>query len=154
MVDGWPVGFRITSRLTPATDGPPIRPWWETQCKTQIQTEERPSYQVGCLMADDTKHCQRHNGPEDWVLLTKVTYFSHITRSNTKFDQISSSEYWPSTSFKISTSANRKLLIQKGNFASTSQKYLPVTEMHCKCAILQHWTNKISDIFNHLTASG
>ena len=52
------------------------------------------------------KHCQRHNGPEDWVLLTKVTYFSHITRSNTKFDQISSSEYWPSTNFKISTSAN------------------------------------------------
>ena len=31
------------------------------------------------------KHCQRHNGPEGWVLLTKVTYFSHITRSNTKF---------------------------------------------------------------------
>jgi hypothetical protein len=35
---------------------------------------------------------------------TKVTYFSHITRSNTKFEQIS--EYWPSTNFKISTSAN------------------------------------------------
>ena len=52
------------------------------------------------------KHCQRHNGPKGWVLLTKVTYFSHITRSNTKFDQISSSEYWPSTNFKISTSAN------------------------------------------------
>ena len=33
------------------------------------------------------KHCQSHNGPEDWVLLTKVTYFSHITKSNTKFDQ-------------------------------------------------------------------
>ena len=52
------------------------------------------------------KHCQRHNGPEDWVLLTKVTYFSHIIRSNTKFDQISSSKYWPSTNFKISTTAN------------------------------------------------
>ena len=39
------------------------------------------------------KHCLRHNGPEGWVLLTKVTYFSHITRSNTKFSQISSSEY-------------------------------------------------------------
>ena len=39
------------------------------------------------------KHCQRHNRPEDRVWLTIVTYFSHITSSNTKFDQISSSEY-------------------------------------------------------------
>ena len=30
----------------------------------------------------DIKHCQRHNRPEGWVLLTKVTYFSHITSSN------------------------------------------------------------------------
>ena len=73
------------------------------------------------------KHCQRHNGPEDWVLLTKVTYFSHITRSNTKFDQISSSEYWPSTNFKISTSANisistkLKILRYWPNLASESQ---------------------------------
>ena len=40
------------------------------------------------------KHCQRHNEPEDWVLLTKVIYFSHITRANTKTDQILSSSYW------------------------------------------------------------
>ena len=52
------------------------------------------------------KHCQRHNGPEDWVHLTKVTSWGHITNSNTNLDQISSSEYWPSTNFKISTSAN------------------------------------------------
>ena len=57
-------------------------------------------------MIDSQKHCQRHKGPEGWVLLTKVTYFSHITRSNTKFDQISSSEYLTSTNFKITTSAN------------------------------------------------
>ena len=48
------------------------------------------------------KHYQRHNGPEGWVRLIN----SHITSSNTKFDQISSSEYWPSTNFEISTSAN------------------------------------------------
>ena len=63
------------------------------------------------------KYCQRHNGPEGWVRLTKVTYFSHITNSNTKFDQILSSEYWPSNNFKISTSANisiwTKLKIQE-----------------------------------------
>ena len=41
------------------------------------------------------KHCQRHNEPKDWVLLTKFIYFSHITRANTKTDQILSSSYWP-----------------------------------------------------------
>ena len=40
------------------------------------------------------KHCQRHNGPEGWVL---------ITSSKTNLDQISSSETRPSTNFKIST---------------------------------------------------
>ena len=40
------------------------------------------------------KHCQRHNGPEGLV---------HITRSNTNIDQISSSESGPSINFKIST---------------------------------------------------
>ena len=82
------------------------------------------------------KHCLRHNGPEGWVLPTKVTYFSHITRSNTIFDQISSPEYWPSTNFNILTSANistsSKLKIQDidqtwlRNLAWTStSKYWP-----------------------------
>ena len=35
------------------------------------------------------KHCQRHNGPEGWVHLTKVTPWGHITSSNTNLDQIS-----------------------------------------------------------------
>ena len=48
------------------------------------------------------KHCQRHNGPEDWVLLTKVTYLGHITSSYTYLDQ-TSSESWPRTNFKILT---------------------------------------------------
>ena len=66
------------------------------------------------------KHCQRHNGPEGWVRLTKVTYFSHITISKTKFDHISSSEYWPSktlaakywpnSSFKSCLNFNFKIL--------------------------------------------
>ena len=34
------------------------------------------------------KHCQRHNGPEDWVHLTKVTSWGHITSSNTNVDHI------------------------------------------------------------------
>ena len=49
------------------------------------------------------KHCQRHNGPEDWVHLTKVTSWGHITNSNTNLDQISSSESRPSINFKISS---------------------------------------------------
>ena len=50
----------------------------------------------------DQKHfkpCQRHNGPEGWVLLTKVQ-----ASSNTNLGQILSSESQPSTNFKISTS--------------------------------------------------
>ena len=43
------------------------------------------------------KHFQRHNGPERCL--------GHFTKhiSNTNFDQISSSEYRPSTNFNIST---------------------------------------------------
>ena len=49
------------------------------------------------------KHCQRHNRPEGWVHLAKVTSWSHITSSNINLDQISSSESRPSINFKIST---------------------------------------------------
>ena len=38
-----------------------------------------------------SKHCQRHNGSEGWVLVTKVTSFGHFTSSQTNLDQISSS---------------------------------------------------------------
>ena len=38
------------------------------------------------------KHCQRHNGPEGWVHLAKVTCWGHITSSNTNLDHISSSK--------------------------------------------------------------
>ena len=48
------------------------------------------------------KHCQRHNGPEGWVLLIKLTSFGHMTSFYTNLDQ-TSSESWPSTNFKIST---------------------------------------------------
>ena len=45
-----------------------------------------PSYS----QAQEVKHCQRHNGPEGWVLLTKVQ-----ASSNTNLGQISSSESQP-----------------------------------------------------------
>ena len=38
------------------------------------------------------KYCQRHNGPEGWVHLAKVTFWGHNTTSNTNLDHISSSE--------------------------------------------------------------
>ena len=34
-----------------------------------------------------SKHCQRHNGPEGWVLLIKVTSLGHITSSYKTLDQ-------------------------------------------------------------------
>ena len=109
---------------------------WETLSParkvTQPPLHEKSSSACVKIFASTTsqKHCQRHNGPEGWVLLTKVTYFSHITRSNTKFDQISSLEYWPSTSFKISTTAtsaswlnfNFKLLTKHGSRISAKIK--------------------------------
>ena len=49
------------------------------------------------------KHWQRHNGPEGWVQLTKVTCLGHIASSNTDLDQISYSEYQPYINSKIST---------------------------------------------------
>ena len=48
------------------------------------------------------KHCQRHNGPEGWALLTKVTSLGHITNSYTNLDQ-TSSESRQSTNFKVLT---------------------------------------------------
>ena len=49
------------------------------------------------------KHCQRYNGTEGCVQLTKVTCLGHITSSKTDLDQISSSEHRRSINFKIST---------------------------------------------------
>ena len=59
-------------------------------------------YIIGIVFHHNLKHCQRHNGPEGWVLLTKVTSLGHITSSYTNLDQ-TSSESRPSTNFKIST---------------------------------------------------
>jgi len=36
----------------------------------------------------DAKHCQRHNGTEGWVLLTKVSSLGRIANSYTNLDQI------------------------------------------------------------------
>ena len=46
--------------------------WWKT-----IGAIER----VSLKRNEEMKHCQRHNGPEGWVLVTKVTSLGHITRS-------------------------------------------------------------------------
>ena len=51
---------------------------------------------------EEMKHRQRHNGPEGWVLLTKVTSLGYIISSYTNLNQ-PSSESRPSTNCKIST---------------------------------------------------
>ena len=88
------------------------------------------------------KHCQRHNGPKDWVLLTKVTYFSHITKSNTKFDLFSSSEYWPSTNFKISISANISIST-KHEIQDIDQTWLQNLDQDSTSLPLQNISSKI-----------
>ena len=75
-------------------------------------------------MACKIKHCQRHNGPEGWVLLTKVTSLGHITSSCTNFDQ-TSSEFWPSTNFKVSTKYQQNVNLQpRLNFITTTNTFL------------------------------
>ena len=59
------------------------------------------------------KHCQRHNGPEGWVVLTKVTPLGHITSSYTNLqnlDQPPTSKSQPNIS--ISTELKHKNLDQ------------------------------------------
>ena len=40
------------------------------------------------ILTFSQKHCQRHNGPEGWVHIIKVTSWGHITSSNANLDQI------------------------------------------------------------------
>ena len=70
------------------------------------------------------EHCQRHNGPKDWVLLTKVTSLGYITSSYTNLlDQASTSKSQPNISiltrptFRIST----KIRLHNLNQASAAQ---------------------------------
>ena len=83
----------------------PLGQWVRTKDIKEYFTKSGVSSMSGFaawLMAWILKHCQRHNGPKGWVLLTKLTSFGHITSSYTNLDQ-TSSESWPSTNFKIST---------------------------------------------------
>ena len=67
------------------------------------------------------KHCQRHNGPEGWVHITKVTSWVNITISNTNLDQISSSESWLKNQFLNQTSASLSNSKSRPNIASESR---------------------------------
>ena len=63
-----------------------------------------PTQALGALK----KHCQRHNGPEGWVLLTKVTSSGYITSSYTNLDQ-TSSEFRPTSKYQPNISISTKL---------------------------------------------
>ena len=77
------------------------------------------------------KHCQRHNGPEGWVLLTRetssYTYLDQIPifKISTKhhhFDQTLTSNFWRNINFITLPSLSSKILtkLQFQNFAWTS----------------------------------
>ena len=76
------------------------------------------------------KHCQRHNGPEGWVLLTKVTssYTNidqipkfKISTKHQHFDQTLTSKSWPNNHFITSPRLSSKILtkLHFQNFAWT-----------------------------------
>ena len=80
------------------------RAGWRKVCQvSRAQQDHSCSWKSRTAWGGNSwKHCQRHNGPEGWVLLTKLTSLGHITSSNTNLDQ-TSSESRPCINFKIST---------------------------------------------------
>ena len=68
------------------------------------------------------KHCQRHNGPEGW-LLTKVTSLGHITSSYTNLDQTSSKSR-PSTNSNSTKSQPNISISTKLRLKNLQQTYL------------------------------
>ena len=94
-----------------------------------------------------TKHCQRHNGPEGWVL---------ITSSNTNLDQISSSESRPSIIFKISTKHQplHKTWASKSwpNLASESRPRFILDSTFYKTSAEKNWPNSSFKILTKLFA--
>ena len=81
------------------------------------------------------KHCQRHNGPEGWTLLTKVTALGHIESCCTNIDQILSSESQPSINFEISTKH------QHFNYTLTSKSWPNLASESRPKLNLITWTN-------------
>ena len=81
-----------------------LQPWWRSDNVGAPQQglhgggqedHERGSKPPQLFCLSISKHCQRHNGPEGWV---------HITRSQfTNLEHIAISESWLSINFKIST---------------------------------------------------
>ena len=72
------------------------------------------------------EHCQRHNGPKGWVLLTKVTSLGYITSSYTNlFDQASTSKSQPSisTSTRPSFRILTKITLHNPNQASAAKHW-------------------------------
>ena len=58
----------------------------DKQLETSLHVSVRSTKKIFRLF--QFKHCQRHNGPEGWVHLIKVTSWGYITRTNTNLDQI------------------------------------------------------------------
>ena len=94
------------------------------------------SHKLARLNKTQYKYCQRHNGPEGWVLLTKVTssYTNldqipkfKISTVHQHFDLTLTSKSWPNIHLITSPSLSSKILInfQFQNFvwASTSNSW-------------------------------
>ena len=104
-------GKRWTNWTTcPDTEGPqtlsfPDQPRWSPIVDNNYMASENIKRRIKKENVRENigKHYQRHNGPEDWVLRTKVTSLGHIASSYTDHNQISCSESRPSINFKIST---------------------------------------------------
>ena len=81
----WKIFWTFTLTLTPLSfvaRDPLLKP----SCAIYLTFEKNGQVEMFKTL------CQRHNGPEGWVHLAKVTSWGHITSSNTNLDHISSSK--------------------------------------------------------------
>ena len=66
--------------------------WWCNQMSCKFFDPNHSFSLLHCISANrfplsgKSEHCQRHNGPEGWVLVTKVTSLGHITSSQTNLN--------------------------------------------------------------------
>ena len=102
-------------------------PWVQGNEKT---SKNKPNKKMCCgvnLSDKQVKHCQRHNGPEGWVLVTKVNSLGHITSSQTILptkQQLQNlnpiSAFWLNLTFKILTKPSFRIFT-KNNLHNLSQ---------------------------------
>ena len=108
------------------------------------------------------KHCQRHNGPEGWVLLTKVTssYTNldqipkfKISTKHQHLDQTLTSKSWPNNHFITSQNKQTKFCfvtkLQLPNLHTTAVKTFLITNISNSNNFNKFWVGIFTSHTSH-----